>query len=127
LEPFYILDLIQDDQSENLTNSRDGAQQVKRVVIMLPSGFFDAPLKFFEDFIQSVNRGKVNLDAFSDRRIFESFGDAFPIVPSGNLFLESRQIVLGIGVLDTGDQLRAPSRQIHAALNKSRVARISAG
>ena len=88
MKPFDILDFTQNDQGKNLTDSRDGAQQLKRVIFVLPCGFLDAPLKLFENFIQSVNRGKIDLDAFSDRRIFKAFCDSFPIEPSGYLFLE---------------------------------------
>ncbi len=85
-----IVNFIQDDQGQDLPDTRDRAQQVQGVVIVLPGGFFDIPFELLEDLIHGIDHGQVDFDALSDGRIAKPLGNPVVVVFTGQLFPERR-------------------------------------
>jgi hypothetical protein len=72
--------LIRYHQRQDLPDTWDRSQQMQRMLIMLSCGFFDMPFKFFENLVDRFDHCQIDLDAFSDLRVFKSFGHAVMVV-----------------------------------------------
>ena len=95
---------IQSSQGQDLADAWDGSQQIQRVVSVLAGGFFNVPFELFQDLVERFDHGQIDLDAFANLRIIESFGHTVRVVFFGQLFGKCLQAVLGIGVLNMGHQ-----------------------
>jgi hypothetical protein len=91
---------IQEHETENLANARDGLEQVQGVGIMLfgrgDNGQFQVP----QQLVIIVNQGEVDLDAFLDGGIGKPLGDPSAIRLVRDLFADLGQVVLAVGLLD---------------------------
>ena len=56
----------------------------------------------------------IYVDALSHHRIGEGLRDPLAVAPVGDLLPECLAVVLGVGVLDMGEKLRALMHQVHS-------------
>ena len=70
-------------------------------------GAFDLLLEPLEEEIEVIDELDVDGDGAPDGGIGEGFGDSLPVHLSGDLLSELGEVVLGVGVLDVGEERRA--------------------
>jgi len=66
---FDILYLVEDDQRQYLANTRGGARERKRVVMMLACRLLQMSLKFSHHLVEGLNYFQVDLNAFTYSRV----------------------------------------------------------
>ena len=97
-----VLDLIEDDQTEDLSYSGKTPKQIE-VSDIMPFGLFDdIEFQIIEQAVIEFHKLEIDLDAFLDGRVGEMTGDAYPIRLDGQFFFKFGEIVLAVGVLDMG-------------------------
>jgi hypothetical protein len=109
------MDFIQQHQTQNLTDARNGAQLVERIGIVLLGRFENGQFHIAEQAVVVVNEREIDFDALLHRRIGKPLGDAVAVRLVGNLLANLGQVVLTIGILDVPEQLRALAHQVHPA------------
>ena len=80
---------------------------------MLPGSLFDMPFEFSQDLVERFYHLQVDLNAFPHLGILKAFRDAGVVVFARKFLVESWQVVLGVGILDMGDEFTAPPCNIH--------------
>ena len=118
-EPGDVVDLVEEHETQDLPHSGDGLEDVVAVGIINPGVAGQVELDLFEVLIVDVDQAEVGFDALFNAVVGEALTKIFPVgrVPEGSV--DIGQVVLGVGVLDVGEQLGslahkevAPTQQI---------------
>ena len=127
-EAVDVVDLIEDDQGQYLTDAGHRAKPVESMGIMLFSGSHDIQLQIGEQLVVVIHQLKIDLDAPLHAGITEALGDSFAVGFISDFLADLGQIVLAVGVLDVGQEFRrvCASGTCGGEADR-RVARISGG
>jgi hypothetical protein len=81
---------------------------------MLAGDLFDLLFQRFDQIVKCLDHGKIGLNRCAHRRIVKAFCHSAMVELARDVFVESRQIVLDVGVLDMGQQQAALANHIGA-------------
>ena len=123
-----VVDFVEDDEGEDLSDAVDSLQEHEVLGIMLTGEPEDVAFQDPDEEVVVVDQFEVHLDRLSHDGVFELFGHTLTVDVVGDLASEGRQVVLAVGVLDVGqkigpfaDQVGPPSHEVAGAPHFSRV------
>jgi hypothetical protein len=102
-----VIDLIQQRQREDVTNARDGSQQIEFGLVVLPDLVQQEQLEIPERLVVGTQEGDIGGDGHLDSLVVKVLDDRPAVFGLVDPLLEDRQIVSSVGVLDVGQQLAA--------------------
>ena len=100
------MDFVEKYQPQNLSDTGDRIEQMKRVGVVLFGMTQDFQLDLVEQAVVKVDPLQIESDIGLDAGIGEPFSHAFSIAPVGDFLSDLGKVVLVVGVLDMGQQLR---------------------
>ena len=112
LEAVDGLDLVEDDQGEGRSDPRDGAQESQGLRVMAAGRALDVPAETFQEAAEVIDELDVHLDGALDLGVREALGDPLAVHFLGDLLAERREVVLGVGVLDVGEEVGAAADEV---------------
>lgn len=126
-----VIDLVKQSQSQNLSNPGDGPQERELVPVILPDFMEQVELEISDDLVVSRQQSHVGRHGHLHAALVEVFDDGSSVLSLVDPFLEGREVVLGVGVLNVREQL-APladkeSAAAHEVAGSSLLSRIDIG
>jgi len=126
-----VVDLVEQGQSEDLTDSWYGAQQKEACVVVLADFMEQEQLELSDHLVVGGGEGDVDGDGHLQSFLVEVLDDVSPVLGLADALLQRREVVLSVGVLDVGEKLAAlPGEEQPPAQKISRrphLARIDVG
>ena len=102
-----VVNLVQDRQGENLPDARDRSQTVERIGIVAFGLSNNREFEVHDEGVVLVDERQVDIDTLSHTRIREMRAHAVAVGGIREAPLESREIVLGAGILNVRQKLAA--------------------
>src|SRR5215218_7352189 len=104
-----VVDLVEQSQSQDLADSWNGAQQGELVSVVLSDLVKHEQLEIADNLVVGSHQGDVGGHGHLDAAVVEVLDDGSAVLGLVDPLLEGREVVLGVGVLDVGEQLSALS------------------
>ncbi len=105
-------DLVEDDQTEDSADPRDGLKQgIGSQIVFFGTGN-DIAFELGQEVVVGFNDFQINSHAFLNGGVIEAFGDAFTVLGFGNASQGIRKVILASGVLDMGKELSPFSHEV---------------
>ena len=115
-EAAYVVDLVEDHQGQGFSHTRDSSKQMNGHRIVFGNLAVDLPLDGEDLLVDGIHQCGIHLHAGTDIRVSETRIYVGTIGSAVNKFLEVREIVLGVGVLDVHLKLRVLTRKVQPAM-----------
>jgi hypothetical protein len=97
--------LVEDDQSEDSADPRNGLKQgIGSEVVFFGTGD-DIPFELGQDGVIGFDDFQIDSHVLLNGGVIEAFGDAFSVLGFGNASQGIRKVILASGVLDMGKEL----------------------
>jgi hypothetical protein len=97
-----VLNLIEDDECQDLSDSWDGLEPCIRLPIVHLSTPGDVEFHFPQDLVRVIQKGESDFNGLTDAGIGEMFLHAFAVRFVRQFLADLRQVVLTIGILNVG-------------------------
>jgi len=110
-----VVDLVEEGQREDLADPWDGAKAVEGMGVVDLGGADEMELDLGEELVVDINEVHIHLDHGTHAGVFEAIGHIDAVGGISELFAKRGQIVLGVGVLDVGQELGAAAHEVVAA------------
>ncbi len=113
-----VTDLVEEGEAQDLTHAADGsetAEAVRIVDVGLPE---DGAFELRDEAVIAVDEGEIGLEAGLDSGIVKELGEILAVGRTGEPASGPRQIVLGEGVLDMGEQFGSFAGEVQATAQK---------
>src|SRR5436305_1606151 len=127
-EAAEVVNLVEQGQREDLSDAWDRAEEVELPVVVLADLMNQVELHVPDDLVVAVEQSHVGGDGHLDRVVVEVLDDGAAVLGLASPLVERRQVVLGVGVLDVGQQLaalsgeeQAPAQQVAGGAHLSGV------
>jgi len=114
-EAVDVMDLVENDQGQDLSNPGHRAQAMKSVDVMNLGRLGDVELNLGEQPVVVIDQREVHLHGLTHARFVKAFGHSFAVGLIGDLLADLREVILAVGILDVGEKLGAFAHQVHTA------------
>jgi hypothetical protein len=109
------MDLVQPYEGQDLLDARHRAPAGEGLCLVGLGRLDEIQLQLSEQAVVVIDQPEVHRDAFLHGRLRKAFGDASAVGRVGDVLADLGEVVLGLGMLDMGSELRTFSHQMHAA------------
>lgn len=99
------VNLIEQGQRQDLPNPGNRAQQKEAGIVILADLVNQVELHIPDDLIVGLQKLDIGSDRHLHHRVFEVLDDGSSILGLSSPLLQHREVVLGVGVLDVGEEL----------------------
>jgi hypothetical protein len=106
-EAAQVVNLVEQGQREDLSNAWNGAQEEELPVVVLTDLMDQVELHVPDDLVVAVEQSDVRGNGHLDDIVVEVLDDGTSVLGLIGPLVQGRQVVLGVGVLDVGQQLAA--------------------
>ena len=114
-ETANVVDLVEDHQGQGFPHAGNASQQMKGYRIVFGNLGVDLSFDGEDLLVDGIHQCPMHLHTGADHRVVEAPAYAGTIGSAVNPFLEVREVVLGVGVLDVRLKLCMLTNEVHAA------------
>jgi hypothetical protein len=113
------MDVVEQDHTQNLAHARDGLEEGHGVCVVLLGRRHEGQCDIAEYRVIAVTQSQIDCHAFGHGGIGKALGAPAAVRFGGDLLAHLGQVVLPVGLLAMGQELRACARQREAAPEQS--------
>jgi len=109
-----VVDFVEDDKGEDLTDAMDGLEEIKGMRIVMPGRLQYMEFEALEECVIVIDEFQVCHDTHADVGIGELLSNPGAVTLIGDLLAEWWEIILAVGVLDVGQEISASTHEVIA-------------